>query len=270
MLSRKLDQFYTKQNIAKECYDLICNTINIFNYKLIEPSAGKGSFSDLFHENSIAIDLDPQKKNIIKQDFFDFEINSNNNIVIGNPPFGKNSSLAIKFFNKSAIFSKYICMILPKTFKKDSIINKLDFSFHLLKEINLPKNSFLFNDKDYDVPCVFQIWEKREIKREKKIQKNKTKYFDFVKKNEGEIAIRRVGGLAGKVIEDFEKYKEPSHYYIKINSNKEISLNDKNIFEILKKCYEKFNEKAKNTAGNPSLSKHELITIFEEEYLKNK
>lgn len=260
MLSRKLDQFYTKKEIAKICYDLVSKTINVSNYTLIEPSAGEGTFSDLFHENKIALDLDPKKDNIIKQDFFDFTINTKNNIIIGNPPFGKNSSLAIKFFNRSALFSEYICMILPKTFKKDSVINKLDFSFHLLKEIDLPKNSFIFDNKDYDVPCIFQIWKKMEKKRKKIVQKQTTEHFDFVSKSNGDIAIRRVGGLAGKVIENFETYKEPSHYYIKINKNK------KEIINTLKKCYQDFNKKAKNTAGNPSLSKHELITTFEKNF----
>jgi predicted RNA methylase len=257
MISRELDQFYTKKEIAKSCYDLVSSKIDINKYKLIEPSAGEGRFSDLFHNNSLALDLDPKKNYIKKQDFFDFEIDTKDNVVIGNPPFGKNSSIAIKFFNKSATFSEYICMVLPRTFKKDSVINKLDFNFHLLLETDLPKNSFTFNDEDYDVPCVFQIWEKRDVKRNKIIQKTKTTYFEFSSKKDADFAMRRVGGLAGKVIEDFEDYKEPSHYYIKTPTNK------KKIIKTLKDSYKEFNEKAKNTAGNPSLSKHELITIFE-------
>jgi predicted RNA methylase len=171
LTSKTLDQFYTNETIAENCYKEILKLINLENYKLIEPSAGTGSFLKQFHNNYIALDLEPKLENIIQQDFFDFELTELNNpsndkiITIGNPPFGKNSSLAIKFFNKSAKYSDYICMILPKTFKKDSVVNKLDLNFHLIKETILPKNSFVFNEETYDVKCVFQIWKKKDIKR---------------------------------------------------------------------------------------------------------
>jgi hypothetical protein len=45
----------------------------------------------------------------------------------------------------------------------------LDLHFYLTKEFILNKNSFLLNGQNYDVPCVFQIWEKKEEIR--KIQK---------------------------------------------------------------------------------------------------
>ena len=41
--------------------------------------------------------------------------------IIGNPPFGRQSSLAIKFIKKSAEFCDSISFILPKSFKKDSL-----------------------------------------------------------------------------------------------------------------------------------------------------
>lgn len=265
MLAKKLDQFYTKKEIAIICYNLIKEELDIKKYRLIEPSAWNGSFSDLFEWNFIAMDLDPKKDYIQKKDFFDFCIEESNNIkniTIWNPPFWKNSSLAIKFFNKSALFSDYICMILPKTFKKDSVTNKLDMNFHLVKEINLPKNSFVFEEKEYNVPCVFQIWEKREIKREKIPQKTKTEFFQFTTKSDADIAIRRVWWLAWKVIENFSSYKEASHYFLQIDKK-----TDKvKIINTLKLIYKELNKTAFNTAWNPSLSKNELINIFEMQY----
>lgn len=264
MLSRELDQFYTKKEVAIDCYNKVSKLINLEKYKLIEPSAGEGRFSDLFHSNSMALDLDPKKSYIEKMDFFDFNYNSDDPVVvIGNPPFGKNSSLAIKFFNKSALFSDYICMILPKTFKKDSVKNKLDLNFHLKKEWVLSKNSFTFNDNEYDVPCVFQIWEKREVKRKIKKQKSTSKLFDFTDELNADVAVRRVGGLAGKVLIDFNGYKESSHYYIKFKEE-----NKDSVLNVFINSYKELNNKARNTAGNPSLSKHELITIIEKEYKK--
>jgi hypothetical protein len=259
MENRKLDQFYTNRNISKKCYDIISDKIDLTKYKLLEPSAGEGSFSDMFHSNSISIDIDPKKSYIVKQDFLEFEVDIKEKYVtIGNPPFGKNSSLAVKFFNKSANFSDYICFILPKTFKKDTIINRLHRNMFLIYEEVLPKNSFNYQGNKYNVPCVFQIWEKRKEVRDLIPQKRTSKYFQFTDKENADIAIRRVGGLAGKVIEDFSEYKEASHYYIKYEGSK--------VLDIFKKCYKDFNKVASNSSGNPSLSKHELISIFENSF----
>jgi predicted RNA methylase len=261
--SRKLDQFYTKKAVAENFYNILNKKYNLKEYKLIEPSAGTGSFSSLFHKNSIALDLDPKSDEIIKQDFLNFdgtELPKDNVFVVGNPPFGKNSSLAIKFFNKSAEFADYIAFILPQTFKKESVINKLNINFHLVNEIILQKNSFEFNNEDYDVPCVFQVWEKRKIKRENINSMKKSKLFNFVKKSDADFAIRRVGGLAGKVILDFESYKEPSHYYIKVNTQ-EIGINE--LINKLISIYPDLQRLARYSAGNPSLSKGELIRELE-------
>lgn len=118
---KELDQFYTNKKVAEECFSELSNFLQVKEFFLFEPSAGTGSFSSLFHLNSLAIDLDPKDKTIKKQDFLTLDIKFFENkkvITIGNPPFGKKTSLAIKFFNKSAIFSEYICFIVPKTFKK--------------------------------------------------------------------------------------------------------------------------------------------------------
>ena len=71
------------------------------------------------------------------QDFLKYFPHSNtfNKIhVIGNPPFGRQSSLAIKFIRHSAKFCNTISFILPKSFKKDSMRNKVPLDFHLIHE----------------------------------------------------------------------------------------------------------------------------------------
>jgi predicted RNA methylase len=137
MNARKLDQFYTKSEIAKKCIDTVEKLCNFSNYDIIlEPSAGCGTFLDLLPiDKRIGLDIDPKLPEIIKQDFLSFIPNKNHTyLIIGNPPFGKNSSLAIKFFNISAEFSSVIAFILPRTFKKASIINKLNDKFNLIYE----------------------------------------------------------------------------------------------------------------------------------------
>jgi len=261
--AKKLDQFYTKSNIALYYYQVLEKKYILSNFLLFEPSAGTGSFSDLFTSHSISIDLQPKKDSILKKDFFSITKNFFDTkkpiFTIGNPPFGKNSSLALKFINNSAQYSDYIAFILPKTFKKESLQNKIDLQLHLVFEENTPQNSFIHEGQEYDVPCVFQIWKKKKNLRQKVNIKSTTQLFQFSNKDEADFAIRRVGRLAGKVIINFKEYKESSHYYIKANK----IMSKKELIDKINLLYNQIQNVSKNTAGNPSLSKHELITILE-------
>ena len=106
-----LDQFYTTKECAEKCYNIFTSNINIDKYDIIlEPSAGTGSFYKLLPINKrIGIDLDPKYDGIQKENFFEYvPIKNKSYIVIGNQPFGKISSLAVNFFNKSAEFADVI------------------------------------------------------------------------------------------------------------------------------------------------------------------
>lgn len=137
--------------------------------------------------------------------------------------------------------------------KNKSMQRHFPLTYHLINEIDLPENSFLLNDKEYNVPCVFQIWIKQSYNRVI-IEKLVPEKFEFVKKQDNlDIAIRRVGVNAGKISTDSDK-SEQSHYFIKfINGNIEENIKalEKNVFE--------FN----NTVGPRSLSKQEIIYEFE-------
>lgn len=255
-----LDKFYTKPEIAKECLELI----DLDKYNLIiEPSAGNGSFSNLI-PNCLAMDIEPENNKILKQDFFTYTPNIQEKIlVIGNPPFGQQATLAINFFNHAADFSDTIAFILPKSFKKYSIQNKLNLYFYLEQEKDLPKNSFLLNNQPYDVPCTFQIWNKKEVKRDKIKLPTTSKYFDFTKDiAQADFRIQRVGGKAGQAFLD-KNGALSSNYYL-INKTK-IEIN-KLIFLLNQIKYEGITD----TVGPKSLPKGEMILKIEQkikEYL---
>ncbi len=124
-----IDKYYTKESIVNLCLTIVKTTININkNDLIIEPSAGNGAFINgikLLVNNYIFYDIEPENNEIIKQDFLHYShnnYNNNNKIhIIGNPPFGRQSSLAIKFIKKSCEFCDSISFILPKSFKKDSL-----------------------------------------------------------------------------------------------------------------------------------------------------
>lgn len=251
-LGRKnaLDKFYTKYDIAAR----LIKNFNFSNYDLIiEPSAGNGAFSKQI-QNCLALDIAPQDDSIIQQDFFTFSPSSKGKILtIGNPPFGEQAKLAIDFFNYAAKFSTTIAFILPKSFKKISIQNRLDLNFHLVKEEELPTDSFLLEGEDYSVPCVFQIWERKNEKRVKIKMPTTSDYFDFTKdKEKADFRIQRVGGKAGVAFNDKEGAIS-SNYYL-------INKSQFSTEELVKILNTVVYYSLEDTVGPKSLPKGELIS----------
>lgn len=255
---RHLDQFYTNNDIALKCYTelkKLLKTHNIENEIWLEPSAGAGAFFNLIEYDKIGIDIDPKIENVIKADFLEYILPNNNYITIGNPPFGRNSNLAIRFFNKCSEHSKIIGFIIPKTFKKASVINKLNYQMHLIYEMEIPANSFNIKNEIVNVPCIFQVWIRKEELRSKIKKKLITEDFIFTTRNEADIAFQRVGTSAG-VIKDksiFDKIPNSSHLFIKIINPRTLSILQSINWDHIKY----------NTAGNPSVSKSEIIHEYE-------
>ena len=258
-----IDKYYTKNDIVELCLTFIKKYIKIgVNDLIIEPSAGNGSFIDgikSLTSNFKFYDIEPEHKDIIKQDYLLFDYNNfidnyNKIHIIGNPPFGRQSSIAIKFIKKSCEFCDSISFILPKSFKKDSLQKYFPLNFHMLFEIDLPNKSFLVNDSEYNVEAVFQIWQKKNINRVVK-DKLQPYNFVFVKKDDNpDISFRRVGVYAGTIDQNIENKSIQSHYFIKFTNDKPVIDNIKKLSTI--------NYKFNNTVGPKSISKQELMYYF--------
>ena len=248
-----LDQFYTNSDVVDSCI----STINFGDYDvIIEPSAGDGAFYNKITGEKIGIDLEPRMDGLIQQNYLEFDrfiFTDKKILVIGNPPFGKNSSLAVDFFNQSARFADTIAFILPKTFRKTSIINRLPERFNLVLEEILPNNSFhLLDGTIYDVPCVWQIWRRGNIRPTIEVETTHPD-FEFVKnKEDADFLFQRVGGKAGWTHKNFEKSWK-SHFYIRA---------DDNVYQIMKSLEWDKDSPKFDTAGNPSISKNELIKKY--------
>lgn len=215
----ELDKFYTKPEMAAECL----SRLDLDSYSLvIEPSAGSGAFSNQI-ENCVAFDLEPEDPKITKQDWFLYsrERDSQEKIlVVGNPPFGQQNNLAVKFINHAAKFADTIAFVLPKSFMKTSLQDSINPDFTLTESVMLPKNSFTLDGVSIDVPCVFQVWEYTPSQR-RKIQKlRKIEGVSFVKKEDNpDLYIQRVGGNAGTAGLNVSERSMQSNYFVKIDSN---------------------------------------------------
>jgi hypothetical protein len=261
-----IDKYYTKDSVVELCLNHVKKYIQIKPGDLIiEPSAGNGSFITgikSLTSNYNFYDLEPENDEIIKQDYLlynytDIRDKYDNIHIIGNPPFGRQSSFAIKFIKKSCEFCDSVSFILPKSFKKDSLRKSFPLNYHLMFEIDLPEKSFLVDGIEHNVPCIFQVWQKKTHNRTI-IEKLEPDGFMFVEKTDNpDISFRRVGVNAGTIDNNISKKSIQSHYFIKFLEMK----NGKSINDTIKKLsaiiYE-FN----NTVGPKSISKQELIKEF--------
>ena len=258
----KLDKYYTSASTVDLC-------MKLFNAKvlpdsddlIIEPSAGNGAFIDAIKQmtsNHLFYDLQPEHPEIIQYDYTQFESAPFEQMfdkihVLGNPPFGHRCSTAIKFIKKAAQFADTISFILPRSFKKAYYQKSVPLNFHLILEVDLPMNSFLVNGEPYDVPCVFQIWERRATCRH--VEKLTPNGFEFVKKNEKpDISFRRKGWKDVGLIEKGVSDKESSSYYIRFTNGLSV---DENIQKLDGIIYDH-----NNVITSQSIARSELIAKF--------
>lgn len=253
------DKFYTKPHIAESCV----SKLDIKSYTdIIEPSAGNGSFLPHLPSHAQAFDISPEHPLILEQDFFQYQTSRKNDrrtLVIGNPPFGQQNSLAVNFFNHAASFADTIAFILPLSFMRKSIQDRLSLSFHLSEIHEIPPHAFLLKNADYHVPCVFQVWDYSESRRIFVPPRRTTHLFDFVKKdNNPDLCIQRVGSKAGQAQENTDK-NETSNYFIKLK----IDLTPTDFCNMVNGII--FPE-INYSVGPRSLNKGELVESVEKEY----
>tara|TARA_B100000029_G_scaffold281474_1_gene275529 strand:+ start:591 stop:1532 length:942 start_codon:yes stop_codon:yes gene_type:complete len=261
--ARLLDQFYTCNEVAKELFDWFSgqfaeHDLGSSNAPVfMEPSAGEGAFLRLLPPGSLAFDIDPQGPGIVEADFLRLPLRrSGHLVVIGNPPFGKNASLAIRFFNHAARAASVIAFIVPLTFQKVSVQNRLDLRLHMLAETPVPKDSFMFEGKRKHVPATFQIWVRKPVIRQKIVLPKTHAEFQFLEPadtHEADFAMQRVGAAAGRVHHDL-KAKPSAHYFLKAAPG----IED---LEAVMRALD-FQSLAKRTSGKPSLAKTEVVQLY--------
>ena len=253
------DQFFTRPEIAEKFASWVKSQPFYKDVKtVIEPSAGNKDIAKFFPGTKM-FDLDPKHKDISQQDWLDYShTGETETLVVGNPPFGKNNTLAIKFINKAAEFADWIAFILPKGFKRIPTQNKISDTHSLYAEEDLPKDSFYLPGEDggipYNVPAVAQIWHRKN--RKKQNISYDSQWVKFTDPENADIAVKRAGKL-GSI--DSDKSNWPNHlhrqyYYIKL-------LKDKNKIVDFIKSYN-WSSIGDNTVGAPVISKWDLVSTI--------
>ena len=173
-----LDQFFTHPLIAKRVVDLVDETYGFENYDyIIEPSMGSGSiFNHLPEQKRVGIDVDKLHPECYQKDYLEWfpsdcgirwdplDFDNSKMLVLGNPPFGRNSRLMVDFFKHSRLFSDVIVFIVPASWKKETLHRRLPRDFRLQTTIDLPDWSITYQGEKFPVGCVAQFWSRFDVK----------------------------------------------------------------------------------------------------------
>lgn len=255
--ARQLGQFYTNPKTALACISHARKQLAHLQLETtIEPSAGAGAFANQLGQSCIAIDIDPKQEGMIRANFLTWQPHAQHHqcLVIGNPPFGRNASLAVKFFNHAASFADAIAFIVPLSFRKTSIQRRLDRNFHLISTLPLPGEFFLLEGQSRQVPCEFQIWERRNMPREIEKLARTHPDFEFCSREHADFAVQRVGAKAGRIKDIAEAGSASSHYFVRATGSADRL---RTLFEAID-----FDMLRQNCAAVPSIAKTEIIALY--------
>lgn len=267
-----LDKFYTIPSISEKCIATLGNKYDWNMWDLVvEPSAGNGSFLiKIPTSKKVGLDIEPEHPDIIKKDFFDYTPAFGKNVlVVGNPPFGRVSSLAVKFFNHASQWASVIAFIIPKTFRRVSIQNRLHLKFHLLHDDDIPSDPCSFTPP-MQVKCCFQIWEKRVEDRVLVELVTKHEDWEFLSlgpldddgqptppKN-ADFVVLAYGGNCGTIVKTgLSSLRPKSWHWIKANISVELLIERFGLLDY---------SISKETARQNSIGRGELVKIYSESF----
>lgn len=259
------EQYYTPSKLAQELTIQTLNLIpNALDRHYLEPAGGTGSFIEALKGNGVtkikSVDLYPKHDEVEQADFLIWQPKMANLITISNPPFGRNNALSVPFFNHAAEFSDYIAFLVPRSWRKWSVQNRLDRRFHLVHdealEIHYQTDTGESYQKGNGFRTCFQVWEKRiDLRKLHVVPDN-----GFLKKTgaqQADIALGVFGYGCGKVLRQFDRVPNTTLMFLRVSSEDVIGT-----LEGLD--YERFSS---NTAYTKALSFQEINFLLNEQLL---
>lgn len=268
-----MDKFYTKSEIVDICLEKIDKFYDWREWDLVvEPSAGNGNFYlRIPVENKIGLDIAPEHESITQMNFFDYAPDNKDQkiLVVGNPPFGRVSSMAVKFFNHAAEWANVIAFIVPRTFRRVSIQNRLNLNFHLKYDLEIPTTPCAF-EPPMMAKCCFQIWERKDELRTMIQTETVHPDWEFLSmgpKDENgqptppqgaDFALRAYGGKCGEIKDiELQTLRPKSWHWIRSNID----------VDTLKYRFKNLDYSISlDTARQNSIGRSELVSLYNESY----
>lgn len=257
------EQFYTPKDLALELVDRVEKTLGPLKGKtVLEPAGGTGSFIEAVIDAGasmvISFDIEPLHPKVSKGSFLDQEIKETGVITISNPPFGRNNALSVPFFNHAAEFSDAICFIVPRSWRKWSVTNRLDRNFELALDVDLDID---YVDADGEpistksrLATCFQVWKKTSSPRAL-IRIQDMGIVEKVAPAEADVSLTIFGYGCGKLKTKFQPVANTTQLFLKL-------VHPKALAALQSVDYSKF---YRNTAYTEALSLQEINYLLNEE-----
>jgi predicted RNA methylase len=218
------EQYYTPKSLATELVAKVEAVVGPLSGKIIlEPAGGTGAFIDAVSNAGaskiISFDIEPLHEMVLEGNFLEQDLSLEGAITISNPPFGRNNSLSIPFFNKAANFSEAICFIVPRSWRKWSVTNRLDSRFELVLDSDLEidyvdANGLEISAKNRLATC-FQIW-KRSSTTRALISIKDMGLIEKVAPEDADVSLTIFGYGCGKLKSSFPKVKNTTQLFLRL------------------------------------------------------
>jgi predicted RNA methylase len=255
-----VEQYYTPKDLAlKLSAELIAITGS--DRSFMEPAGGNGSFiaalESLGAQDIQAVDLYPKHPKVKSANFLEHTPSGQDLVTISNPPFGRNNSLSIPFFNHAANHSEFIAFLVPRSWRKWSVQNRLDRRFHLISDQDVAVNYVTDSGErigvNNDLRTCFQIWQRQKTLRPI-IKVADQGLIQKCKPEQADIAVRVFGFGCGKVYRDFPRKANTTLMFL--------TVLDARVFEVIEGLdYERF---TLNTSYTRALALPELNYLLNE------
>ncbi len=218
------EQYYTPRSLATELVAEVAALVPDFSKRtVVEPAGGTGAFVEAAEFAGAArvfsVDIEPKHVRVGHGDYLEIELPEHNAVTISNPPFGRNNSLSIPFFNRAADHSEYIAFIVPRSWRKWSVINRLDRRFHLVSDRDIKIDYVDGEGADLSqrkiLATCFQVWQQRdELRPLYKVADQGL--VQKVTPDEADVALTIFGFGCGTVHTEFARKANTTRMFLKL------------------------------------------------------
>jgi hypothetical protein len=215
------EQFYTPQRVVEDCWE----SLRAYEWfegvqRVIEPAAGSGAWlqPSITTREWVAMDIEPKHPSVVQGDYLRTPLPYKpHTLWVGNPPFGRRGSLAVQFWNKGSTEADYLAAVLPASFGKRTLQQRLNPSHRLVELTYLGWIPF---QNPYGNPtkvrCVWGVWQRGEGARAIRPPAPLVMDYRWTRDpKEAHLALRTHGAGCGRVFtEGLEGLSKGTHRWV--------------------------------------------------------
>jgi hypothetical protein len=225
------EQYYTPSETALEIFENIKRIVpNLSKHTFLEPAGGTGSFIEAAKlagmTKVVSYDIEPQHPMVQEGNFLEQKLDLRGAITVSNPPFGRCNSLSVPFFNQCAEYSDLIVFIVPRSWRKWSVQNKLDRRFHLIQDDDLDINYVDVNGehgyKKNNLRTCIQYWKVSEGELRQLYAVEDQGVIQKCGFEEADVALTIFGYSCGVVKTEFPRKSNTTSMFLKLKHPKSL------------------------------------------------